>query len=89
MPHSLAISLGVSFPQAMAILAVLGSEGVCANRLLIYHNCEPGVPFGSVPFGAGFPTLPWICPNCESEVEDYSELAFDVEAVTAHSVELI
>lgn len=88
MPHSVAILLGIEYSEALLLLAVLGREGVCSNRLLVYHNCEPAVPAGSIPFGRGYPKMPWRCRHCEQEVEDLDELSFDLEAVVVDTAEL-
>ena len=89
MPHALAILLGIEYSESIALLADLKSAGVCENRLLIYHLCELGVPGGSIPYGIGFPELPWFCPLCEKQVENYEELAFDFEAIVTNPSELI
>jgi len=89
MPHALAVSLGIEYSQALAILAKLKTAGACRNQLLIYHICEPGVIAGAIPYGIGFPQLPWRCPLCEKVVESYDELAFDFEAIVTDPVELI
>lgn len=87
MPHQLAVLLGLQYSDALAILAILETDGLCENKLLIYHRCEPEVPSGAIPFGQGFPNLPWVCPLCEESIEDYSELSFDVMAESTHKIE--
>jgi hypothetical protein len=88
MPHSLAIMLGVERAEALLLVTVLSTEGICQNRLLIYHSCEPGTPLASIPFGIGFPNLPWTCPNCDDVVQDLTDLRFDLEAEVINPVEL-
>jgi hypothetical protein len=88
MPHFLAVYLGIEYSQSLTVLAVLKARGICRNRLLIYHNCTPGVPVGSVPYGAGFPQLPWACPLCERTLTSYEELRFDLEAIIVEPVEI-
>lgn len=89
MPHQLAILLGLKYSDALAILTVLETERLCENKLLIYHQCDPEVPSGSIPYGKGFPDLPWFCPLCENMVEDYNELSFDVMAQSTHQIEFV
>ena len=89
MPHSLAIMLGVEQADALLLVVVLSTEGICRNRLLIYHSCEPGMPLASIPFGIGFPNLPWTCPNCEELVYNLAELRFDLETEVIEPTELI
>jgi hypothetical protein len=88
MPHQLAVLLGLEYSDALIILSVLESDGLCENKLLIYHTCaEP--PVGAIKFGIGFPRLPWVCPECEETIEDARELCFDVMAVTDKTIEFI
>ncbi|MGJ5675104.1 MAG: hypothetical protein ACR9NN_16070 [Nostochopsis sp.] len=89
MPHQLAVLLGIEYSDAIAILAVLEAEGLCEMKLLIYHNCEPDVPVDAIPYGIGFPDLPWICPHCESIVESYDELSFDLMAISKQAIEFV
>ncbi|NEQ66725.1 MAG: hypothetical protein F6K21_14700 [Symploca sp. SIO2D2] len=89
MPHQLAILLGLKYPHALAILTVLETEGLCKNKLLIYHNCDPEVPAGAIPYGQGFPDLPWECPLCEEVIDDYDELSFDVMAESTQPIEFV
>jgi hypothetical protein len=89
MPHQLAVRLGLEYFEALAVIAVLEAEGLCENQLLIYHNCDPDVPAGAIPYGQGFPNLPWVCPFCEKSVEDYNELSFDIMAKSMHSIEFL
>lgn len=89
MPHQLAVLLGIEYYKALAILTLLETEAVCELKLLIYHRCEPDVPVGAIPYGKGFPDLPWICPNCESSVENYDELSFDIMAQYTHKIEVV
>lgn len=80
MPHQLAVRLEIEYSDALAILTMLEDEGLCEMKLLIYHNCEPDVAAGAIPFGQGFPNLPWVCPLCEKSVHDYNELSYDFMA---------
>lgn len=89
MPHQLAVLLGLKYSDALAILTVLETEGLCENKLLIYHKCDPEVPAGAIPYGKSFPNLPWVCPLCEKIVEDYNELSFDVMAQSTHQIEFV
>ncbi len=89
MPHQLAVRLGLKYPDALAILTVLETEGLCENKLLIYHKCDPEVAAGAISYGKGFPDLPWVCPLCEKIVEDYNELSFDVMAQSTHQIEFV
>jgi len=78
MPHQLAAMLGLKYSTALFILTILGLSEHTKSSLLIYHNCDKSVPAGAIPYGTGFPKLPWHCSLCEEDVEDYSELSFDV-----------
>ena len=79
MPHQIAVMLGITYSQALCVLAVLESSGVTDNFLLVYHNCSEA-PVGTISYGLGFPQMPWRCPNCENKVESLGELSFDVLA---------
>ncbi|GBO52510.1 hypothetical protein APA_179 [Pseudanabaena sp. lw0831] len=89
MPHQLAASLGLKYSTALLILTLLGLSERTKSSLLIYHNCDPSVPAGAIPYGTGFPKLPWHCSLCEEEVEDYSELSFDVRVTALDPIEFI
>jgi hypothetical protein len=89
MPHQLAILLGLKYSEALTILTVLGTEGLCENKFLVYHNCDQEVPAGAIPYGKGFPDLPWVCSLCEKVVEDYNELSFDVMAQSTNPIEFV
>lgn len=89
MPHDLAIRLGITRPDALAVLAILEADGLCTIKLLIYHKCEPDVPAGAIPYGKGFPNLPWTCSLCEEEVDNYDDLSFDFMAEVKQSIEFI
>lgn len=89
MPHQLAVWLGIEYSKALAILSVLEAQGLCEMKLLIYHNCEPEVPVGAIPYGKGFPNLPWTCPNCEESVDNYDELSFDLMAEFKQQIEFV
>jgi len=89
MPHVIAIKLGISRAESLAIIAVLEAEELVESKLLIYHECELGVPAGAIPFGKGFPQLPWTCGLCERSVDTYDELRFDVQARTLVAVEMV
>lgn len=88
MPHQLAVRLGTKYSDALAILAVLEADGLCEIKLLIYHICAEA-PVGAIPFGRGFPSLPWVCPHCEEVVEDYNELSFDAIAEATEAIEFV
>ncbi len=87
-PRDLVIQLGIDYPQVIAILAVLAADGYCHNWLLIYHSCSETF-VDSIPLRMGMPKLPYICPYCEIEIDDYDELKLDVMAETKTSVEFI
>lgn len=89
MAHELAVLLGIDYTHALEILVILEAEGLCENQLLIYHQCEPDVPVGAIPYGKGLPDLPWSCPECDIEVEDYDELFFDILARAKEAIEFV
>ena len=80
MPHQLAAMSGLEYSEALSVIAILGAQGASKNKLLIYHNCDPTTPAGALPYGQGFPSLPWKCPLCDETVESIHELSFDVLA---------
>lgn len=88
MPHELAVKLGIGYSDALAILSVLEVEGLCEIKLLIYHICAEA-PVAAVPFGKGFPNLPWDCSHCEEVVEDNKYLSFDVIAKATEAIEFV
>lgn len=88
MPHELAIKLKIKYSDALTIISLLETEGLANNLLLIYHNCQEP-PVGTLPFGTGFPNLPWRCLNCDAIVEDYKELSYDVMAKAAEPIEFV
>ena len=89
MPHQLAVILGIEYSKALAILTVLEVEGLCQIKLLVYHNCELDTPIDAIPFGKGFPNLPWICPNCGTSVDNYDELSFNFIAYSKQQIEFV
>ncbi len=89
MPHQLAVWLGIEYSEALAVLSVLEAQGLCEMKLLIYHNCEPEVPVGAIPYGKGFPNLPWTCPNCDKSIDNYDELSFDLMAEFKQPIEFV
>lgn len=88
MPRELAISLGIKLTQADDILADLRLRGLCDNHLLIYHVCSEA-PVGSRPFDIGYPPLPWVCSECERNVENYDEMSFDLMVLVKEPIEFI
>ena len=89
MPHQLATRLGIRLSDALAIIAILESHGYSRNKLLIYHQCEPEVAADAMPYGEGFPNLPWKCPRCGEEVDSYDELDFDIMAIANDRIYLV
>ncbi|MFZ5896445.1 MAG: hypothetical protein ACOY0T_35655 [Myxococcota bacterium] len=83
-PDDLANQTGLSPAEAMAILVCLTADGAAQTVITIYHSCENfEMACGAVPFEAGPPTLPWVCPCCARLVEDPAEIALSVNAQTA------
>jgi hypothetical protein len=89
MPHQLAVRLGIEYSEALALLADLEAKGMCEMKLLMYHNCDPDKPVDAIPYGTGFPDLPWTCPHCESIIESYDELSFDLMAKSKQPIEFV
>lgn len=89
MPHDLAVRLGITRSDALTVLAILEGDGMCSMKLLVYHKCEPDNPAGAIPYGQGFPNLPWLCPLCEEEVDNYDDLLFDFIAEINQAIEFI
>jgi hypothetical protein len=88
MPHQIAVLLGITYSKALIILTALETEGFSKNKLLIYHICTEEF-VDAIPFGIGFPNLPYVCPNCEKVIESYKELSFDSIALTTEPIEFI
>lgn len=87
-PRELAIKLGFEYPQVIAILAVLATDKLCQNYLLIYHSCaETFVDMR--PLNEGMVTLPYTCPYCEETIDTYDNLQFDIMAETQVSIEFV
>lgn len=89
MSHQLAVILGLKYSTALVVLTLLGLSERTKSSLLIYHNCDRSVPAGAIPYGTGFPKLPWRCSLCEDEVENYSELSFDVMVTALEPIEFV
>ena len=87
MPHQLAVRLGINLPDALAIIAILETHGLSKNKLLVYHKCEPEVPADAIPYGKGFPNLPWKCSHCGEVVDSYDELDFDIIAIAQDRID--
>lgn len=83
--HQLATKLEIKHSEVLAIIAILESSGDVTIRLLIYHQCKPSCVAEAIPYGNGFPNLPWKCPICETEVSSYDELNFEFMVITASS----
>lgn len=80
MVHQLAVFLGIEFSKALAIISILYAKKILDVKLLIYHNCDPELAVGTIPFNSGYPKLPFYCEECDCEINDYSELDFDLMA---------
>lgn len=82
MAHQLAVIIGIDWASGISIISVLHAKNIIDVELLIYHKCDEfEMPVGSYQFGKGFPPLPWYCEECDTEVENYSDLDFDLLAV--------
>lgn len=88
MPHQLAALLGVQYHFALLIFTIMKDNNLCELKLLIYHTCEQA-PIAALPYGRGFPDIPWSCPHCELEVKSLEELSFDIMAIVADAVEFV
>jgi hypothetical protein len=53
-------------------------EQKCEINLVIYCKCDPDYPSGSIPFGRGFPNVPWFCRKCGKVTENLDELMYDI-----------
>lgn len=87
MPHQISVRLGISHSQALCVLSVLESSGVTDNFLLVYHSCSEA-PVGTIPYGLGFPQMPWHCPECEDTVSSLDQLSFDLLAKSNDFLEI-
>lgn len=63
--------------------ALIGAalKNLCEINLAIYCKCDPDEKSGSLPFGKGFPPMPWPCQKCGEATENPHELMYDVEPV--------
>lgn len=78
MPHELAGFVGLAREEALAVLVSMEAARLCVMKLLIYH-CEKR-PIAALPYGIGFPDVPWVCPTCDLTVEGLEDLSFDLMA---------
>ncbi len=78
MPHQIAVQLGIDLSRAFSVIYILSDKNISDTLLLIYHKCDSSKVVDAMPFGTGFPELPWTCPDCDEEVSNYSELNFDI-----------
>lgn len=78
-PRQLSVFLGIEWSQSMLLISLLEAEGLIESYLMIYHECEES-PVGVIPYGVGFPKLPWQCPECEKEEISYDVMSFDILA---------
>ena len=89
MPHEIAAPIGISYAEAVAILAALQAARLCQNYIVVYHSCEPDYTVEYIPLERGFPNDNWICPNCQEELENLNELSFGILSVSCSSIEFI
>ncbi|ANV85539.1 hypothetical protein AWQ21_04550 [Picosynechococcus sp. PCC 7003] len=80
MPHEITNKLSITYEKALAFLLACELYNFAKVYLLVYHLCEPDKYIKAIPFHLGIPKLPFVCENCDEEIEDISELSFDVIA---------
>ncbi|MCB2167588.1 MAG: hypothetical protein KQI78_08005 [Deltaproteobacteria bacterium] len=78
MPHQIAVSLGVDVIKALAVIHILSEKYQSNMLLLIYHKCDISKIVYARQLNSGFPELPWVCSDCDEEVNSYSDLNFDI-----------
>ena len=71
--------LGIDITKATAVIIQLGLSELAECRLLIYHTCS-NAEIDSLPFGVGFPSKPYTCPNCGKVMNTLDELRFNMSA---------
>ena len=89
MPHELSGPLSISYSQAISVLTALQALGFAQNYIVVYHSCEPDLPISYTKFEDGFPALPWVCENCQEEVENFEELSFGIMAISNRQIHFI
>ncbi len=71
-------ALGVTLPDAVALMAVLGAAGVGEYGFNLYHRCDNFLmPSKFLGKADGMPRLPWHCENCDEDVLDEGEVAVE------------
>ena len=89
MTHEISGPLSISYDQAISILTALQLFGLTKNYILVYHNCEPDLAVSYVKFEEGLPSIPWLCPNCQEEVESLQELSFGMMAISNQTIQFV
>jgi DNA-binding Lrp family transcriptional regulator len=83
MIHSIANEVGIEPGKILYGLLRLEEAGVLKINLIIYHRCAEGdnVVIYKGDFRDGFPIPPFECAECDEDVTEPEDLAFDIEAV--------
>ena len=70
--------LKLSYSETLAKVSILEDAGFSDLRLLIYHGCNKE-PVDSLDYGLSFPNLPYTCPCCKSQINNYDLMGFDID----------
>ena len=91
MPHQVAAVTGCSMKEAMGFLLFLAIQDVADPKLLVYHSMSEHseIPVASLPLKDGLPSVPFYCEQCEKQIEDSSELMYDLLFVLRNRFELV
>jgi hypothetical protein len=77
--EKIASLLNCNYDEALAIAIKLEESAFVENfSLIVYHRCNLERIADSLPYGVGFPNLPFFCPLCNKHIVDLGELSFDI-----------
>jgi hypothetical protein len=88
-PAYLRNATGMHIDAAYSLILGIFQEKIADLYWLVYHhhhNCGDG-NVAVRNYMDGFQPVPWVCPACEEEVTDESELQYELRAVLRSPVE--
>ncbi len=89
MSYELANAIEIPYERVNELIFALGFHGVLDVELLIYHVICSDAPIASRPIESGFPSLPYECESCGTEVIEPTELEYCLQAKTISKVRFI
>ncbi|WLT37523.1 hypothetical protein NON20_17130 [Synechocystis sp. B12] len=87
-PFRLTQNLNLIYEDALYILLVFENMNLCDLYLEVYHKCS-SLPIKRIPFGQGFPEIPFFCDSCQTEICSSGDLSYNFMAIMKDSVYLI